>query len=58
MPPSGPPPFITRGTPVLDTLDFSGNTTYGDFRDDFVRDGYCVVPGVLSKEKAAGYVGE
>ncbi|PWY93531.1 hypothetical protein BO94DRAFT_511159 [Aspergillus sclerotioniger CBS 115572] len=28
---------------------------YGDFRDDFFRDGYAVIKGVLSKERASEY---
>ena len=34
-------------------LDFSN--TYGDWRDDLIRDGYAVIP-VMSKNKAAEYV--
>lgn len=51
------PPNVVRETPNLDCLDFSGETVYGDFRDDLVRDGYCVVKGVLSPERAEYYVG-
>ncbi|KAI5477303.1 phytanoyl-CoA dioxygenase family protein [Pseudohyphozyma bogoriensis] len=54
-----PPPInICRGTPELDCIDFSGATTYGDFRDDLVRDGYAVVKGVVSPERAGMYVDE
>lgn len=52
------PPNVVRDTPELDCLDFSGATTYGDFRDDLVRDGYCVVKGAIPKERAEGYVRE
>ncbi|KAK4054337.1 hypothetical protein OIO90_003570 [Microbotryomycetes sp. JL221] len=52
------PPCIVHGTPELDCLDFSGKTVYNDFRDDLVRDGFCVVKNVLPKEKAAYYVQE
>ncbi|PWY67011.1 MFS transporter [Aspergillus eucalypticola CBS 122712] len=31
---------------------------YGDFRDDFFRDGYAVIKGVLSKERASEYQSE
>jgi len=40
-----------RTTPVLNVLD--KDTTYGDFRDDLARDGYCVIKNVISQEKAA-----
>ncbi|PYH93552.1 MFS transporter [Aspergillus ellipticus CBS 707.79] len=33
-------------------------THYGDFRDDFFRDGYTVIKGVLSKERASEYQNE
>ena len=46
------------GTPELECLDFSGKTVYGDFRDDFVRDGFAVIKNVVSEEKAAHYVSE
>lgn len=52
------PPNVVRETPDLDCLDFSGETVYGDFRDDLVRDGYAVVKGVLPRERAEHYVGE
>ena len=51
------PPNVSHDTPELDCLDFSGETTYGDFRDDIVRDGYAVVKNVISPERAAHYVG-
>jgi len=51
------PPNVVRETPDLDCLDFSGETVYGDFRDDLVRDGYAVVKGVLPRERAEHYVG-
>jgi hypothetical protein len=57
MPQHATPPAVTHPTPELDCLDYSGETTYGDFRDDLVRDGYAVIKGVISEEKAAGYVG-
>lgn len=53
-----PPPFITHPTPELECLDFTGNTTYGDFRDDLVRDGFCVVKNVIPQERAHGYADE
>ncbi|GAA82776.1 MFS transporter [Aspergillus luchuensis IFO 4308] len=31
---------------------------YGDFRDDFFRDGYAVIKGVMSKERASEYQSE
>ncbi|SGY15374.1 BQ5605_C013g07350 [Microbotryum silenes-dioicae] len=49
------PPSVVHATPELTCLDFSGKTKYNDFRDDLVRDGYAVVKGVLSPEKAYGY---
>ncbi|GAA5854282.1 hypothetical protein JCM9279_005107 [Rhodotorula babjevae] len=52
------PPNVVRETPDLDCLDFSGATAYNDFRDDLVRDGYAVVKGVMSPERAQHYVGE
>lgn len=50
------PPNVVRNTPNLDCIDFSGETHYGDFRDDIVRDGYAVVKGVMPKERAEHYV--
>ena len=37
---------------------FSNGTdvTYGDFRDDLLRDGYAVVKGAIPQEKALAYV--
>ncbi|KAM0753443.1 hypothetical protein T439DRAFT_297788 [Meredithblackwellia eburnea MCA 4105] len=58
MPAPAPPPVQVHATPELSVLDFSGETTYGDFRDDLVRDGFAVIKGVLSEEKAKGYVDE
>ncbi|GAA6037987.1 hypothetical protein JCM8097_009527 [Rhodosporidiobolus ruineniae] len=52
------PPNVVRDTPDLDCIDFSGSTTYGDFRDDIVRDGYAVVKGVIPTERAQEYVQE
>lgn len=48
--------IVTHDTHVIDTLDFSGATTYGDFRDDLARDGYAVVKGAIPRQKAAEYV--
>lgn len=36
----------------------TGNTVYGDFRDDLVRDGFCIIKGAVPKERAAQYVDE
>ncbi|GAA5987453.1 hypothetical protein JCM10908_001958 [Rhodotorula pacifica] len=52
------PPNVSHDTPELDCLDFSGKTTYGDFRDDLVRDGYVVVKNAISADRAAHYVDE
>jgi hypothetical protein len=52
------PPSVVHDTPELDCLDFSGKTTYNDWRDDLVRDGYAVVKGVISKDKANYYTRE
>ena len=41
-----------RGVEASDALDFSGETVYGDFRDDLVRDGFAVVKA-MSPERAA-----
>lgn len=48
--------IVTHEIPAIQTVDFTANTTYGDFRDDLVRDGYAVIKGAVSKEKAAHYV--
>lgn len=37
-----------------DLVDFSG-MTFGDWRDDFHRDGYIVIKSVISPERAAYY---
>ncbi|KAI5200103.1 hypothetical protein E4T39_05850 [Aureobasidium subglaciale] len=47
------PPCVVHDTPVLDVLDET--KTYGDWRDDLARDGFCVVKNVLEKEKALKY---
>ncbi|KAH7107121.1 hypothetical protein BKA62DRAFT_753892 [Auriculariales sp. MPI-PUGE-AT-0066] len=39
-----------------DTPELDPNVTYGDFRDDLARHGWCVVPGVLSNEKCDSYI--
>lgn len=52
------PPSVVHDTPELECLDFSGKTTYNDFRDDLVRDGFAVVKGAVSKERAYGYTRE
>ena len=41
----------TEKTPQLDL-----NVTYGDFRDELARNGFCVVPGILSQEKCDHYI--
>lgn len=46
-----PETMRVRGVDASDCLDFSGNTTYGDFRDDLVKDGFCVVKAI-DREKA------
>ncbi|ORY86667.1 hypothetical protein BCR35DRAFT_302382 [Leucosporidium creatinivorum] len=50
------PPNVVRNTPNLDCIDFSGETPYGDFRDDIVQNGYAVVKGVITQERAEDYV--
>ncbi|KAF4556638.1 Hypothetical protein D9617_1g085160 [Elsinoe fawcettii] len=47
------PPVVVHDTPVLDVLD--ERRTYGDFRDDLVRDGFAVVKGVVPQERALAY---
>lgn len=32
------------------------DVTYGDFRDDLLRDGYAVVKGAIPQDRALGYV--
>lgn len=39
----------------MDCLDFSGSTTYGDWRDDLVKDGFAVIPA-MSKERAKEHI--
>jgi hypothetical protein len=51
-----PETMRVRGVEASDVLDFSGNTTYGDFRDDIVRDGFAVVKA-MSPERAAEHAG-
>lgn len=43
--PAGPALLFSQGTDV----------TYGDFRDDIIRDGYAVVKGAIPKERAIQY---
>lgn len=51
---TGPPQMIkVREVEAVDCLDFSGETVYGDFRDDLVRDGYAVIKGAIPPERAA-----
>ncbi len=47
-----------RGVEPSECLDFSGNTVYGDFRDDVVRDGFAVIKGAIPAERAAMYEGQ
>lgn len=56
--PHAVPPNVSHDTPELECLDFSGKTTYSDFRDDIVRDGFAVVKNVIPPERAGMYVGE
>lgn len=51
-----PPAVYVREVKASDCLDFTGNTTYGDFRDDLVRDGYAIVKGAIPQDRAAAYV--
>ena len=50
------PFYDSRDVAASDVLDFSGNTVYGDFRDDLVRDGYAVIKEAIPKERARQYV--
>lgn len=38
-----------------DVLDFTGETVYGDFRDDLVRDGFAVIKNAIPEDKIAQY---
>lgn len=51
-----PPAVVVREVQASDCLDFSGKTTYGDFRDDLVKDGFAIVKGAIPPAKAAAYV--
>ena len=46
MPGALPPTRVTRYIEEVHCLDFSGKKTYGDFRDDLVRDGYAIIPAI------------
>ena len=47
-----------RGVKASNSIDFSGDTVYGDFRDDIVRDGFAVIKGAIPQDRAAQYAGE
>lgn len=43
---------------VVESVKLDDSIVYGDWRDDLFRDGFVVVKGVISKERAAHYVDE
>lgn len=51
-----PPVSVVRDIKAEHALDF--NQTYGDFRDDLIRDGYAVIKGAVPADRAAQYVDE
>lgn len=51
-----PPVSVVRDIKAEHALDF--NQTYGDFRDDLIRDGYAVIKGAVPEDRAAQYVDE
>lgn len=47
---------LTAIGPVERKLKVDGSDpAYGDWRDDFVRDGYAVIKGAIPAEKVGGY---
>jgi hypothetical protein len=47
-----PETMRVRGVEASDCLDFSGETVYGDFRDDLVKDGFAVIKAIDPKKAA------
>jgi hypothetical protein len=47
-----PETMRVRGVEASDCLDFSGETHYGDFRDDLVKDGFVVIKAIDQKKAA------
>lgn len=45
----------TAPVQVLPSLEANAERTYGDWRDDFFKNGYHIFNGAVSKEKATGY---
>ena len=52
-----PEPMSTPN-PLKSHQSTKQETHYGDFRDDFFKNGYTVIKGVLSKERAREYQSE
>jgi hypothetical protein len=50
-----PPPV---GINVKSAPETAPTTAFGDFRDDFYRDGFVIIKGAVAKEKAARYQSE
>lgn len=48
-----PPPTFVSASKFAET---SSTKTHGDFRDDFFREGFAIIKGVITKERAAEYV--
>ena len=49
-----PPVSVVRDIKAEHALDF--DTTYNDWRDDLIRDGYAVIKGAIPQERAEQYV--
>ena len=47
-----PETMRVRAVEASDCLDFSGETVYGDFRDDLVKDGFAIIQAIEPKKAA------
>jgi hypothetical protein len=51
-------PVRLQGTNAGRLMVTGKEAPFNDWRDDLVRDGYSVVKGAITKDRAAGYVDE